>query len=63
VVVARDQALRLARYGEPPSNALLLPAYAVRVLVRRRLLAAGLGASAALARAERTETWCSPRSS
>lgn len=54
LVVARDQALRLARYGEPPSNALLLPAYAVRVLVRRRLLAAETrAASAALARAER----------
>jgi len=54
LAVTRDQATRLARFGEPPNNALLTPLYAVRVLVRRRLLAAETqAAGAALARAER----------
>ncbi len=52
--VTRDQAARLARFGEPPNGALLAPAYAARVLVRRRQLAAeAKAARAALTRAER----------
>ncbi len=52
--VTRDQAVRLARFGEPPAGALLAPAYAARVLVRRQQLAAeAKAARAALTRAER----------